>query len=596
MKPVKITLGIFLMLAFLGLNDARGQWAFDGTNIHNTNTGNVGIGNFPAATLLHVGKNMTEPTIRVHNMGGIGGATFQMVDNASGADWKFKATGTGGFKIRDNAFAIDVIQVEPNSLANALYIRSGGNVGIRTTTPVANLHVAETAFNFTGAFGTPVNLWSDGTNVAIGDDNNSSLLYVGQNTGDKGFVIWQYSPDPAYTYYSIGVYDGIHPLVLQEVGGNVGIRTTTPSALLDVHSSDNNYCWLGYTNASANYLYHNEDPLDGDGQTNLYAFRTRSSANDGVGYHNGGTNQCISGYSFWGDQYTFGTTGFNYNDYVRCGGVLGADAGGSYWGALGYKDSGGTGYGVYASGSTWGGGSGKSTPSAQIGIGLGAWGDLMGANIHGKIYGIYAEGENYASFSNGDVYKNKLDIHLQENENGTNTALYTNVSTDVTIMTTGTATLSQGMASIVFDRAFTECVSSEEPVVVTVTPTGSSNGVFLSQMSSTGFSVQENNAGKSNVTVNYIAVGKRAGYEQPLLSKEVIDAEYTGKLARGLHNEADKQTNSEGLYYENGQLVVGIHPSTLPDPNKPAEKTEKSSKKAATTGNNPAGKVQDDRR
>jgi hypothetical protein len=595
MKIVKITLGIILMLVFLGMNDALGQWAFDGSNIHNTNTGNVGIGSFPAATLLHVQKNMTEPNIRVQNLGGTGGATFQMVDNASGADWKFKATNAGGFKIRDNASALDIIQVEPGSTANAIYIKSGGNVGIRTTNPVANFQVAEAPFGYTGAFGTPVNAYTGGTNVAIGDDNSSSLLYVGQNTSDKGFLIWQFNQSPANAYYSVGTFNGSHPLVLQEIAGNVGIRTTTPSALLDVRTNANNYCWLGYTNSSANYLFHSEDPTDGDGQTDLYAYRTRSSDNSGVGYYNGGTNQGISGYSNWGDLYSFGTTGFNYNDYSRCGGVLGAEKFGAYWGALGYKDSGGTPYGVYASGATWGGGGGKSSQPAQIGIGLGAWGDLMGANIHGKIYGIYAEGENYALFSNGDVYKTKLDIHLQENGSGTNTALYTNVSTDVTIMTTGTATLSQGRASIAFDKAFTECVSSEEPVVVTVTPTGSSNGVFLSQVTSTGFTVQENNAGKSSVTVNYIAVGKRAGYEQPRLSKEVIETGYTGKLARGLHDDADTQTKSEGLYYENGQLVVGIHPSTLPDPNKPAEKSLIPTVKAATTGDNPAGKLQDGR-
>jgi hypothetical protein len=74
-------------------------------------------------------------------MGGTGGATFQMVDNTSAADWKFKATNAGGFKIRDNAFALDVIQVEANSSANALYINSSGFVGMGTTTPTSNLHI-----------------------------------------------------------------------------------------------------------------------------------------------------------------------------------------------------------------------------------------------------------------------------------------------------------------------------------------------------------------------------------------------------------------------------------------------------------------------
>jgi hypothetical protein len=249
---------------------------------------------------------------------------------------------------------------------------------------------------------------------------------------------------------------------------------------------------------------------------------------------------------------------------------LGAQENGLYWGALGYKNSGLSTFGGYFS--SYSSGTGKST-QASTGIGIGAWGDLIGADIHGKVYGVYAEGENYALYSNGPVYKNNLDVHLQENSSGTNTVLFTNVSSDVTVQTSGYSTLSGGKVSITFDPAFAASVSSETPVVVTVTPTGNSNGVYLSDVSKNGFTVVENNNGMSNVTVSFIAIGKRAGYEHPNLSGEVIDAAYTGKISRGLHNDSDTQTNGEGLYYENGQLTVGIHPSVLPDPNKPPQET-----------------------
>ncbi len=126
---------IIVMLAFLSLNEATGQWNTSGNNIYNTNTGNVGIGNSAPSTLLYVAKNMTEPTITVRNLGGTGGATYTMMDNVSGANWKFKATNTGGFKIRDHANLLDVFVIEPNSSANAIYIKSGGNVGMGTSTP-----------------------------------------------------------------------------------------------------------------------------------------------------------------------------------------------------------------------------------------------------------------------------------------------------------------------------------------------------------------------------------------------------------------------------------------------------------------------------
>jgi hypothetical protein len=55
---------------------------------------------------------------------------------------------------------------------------------------------------------------------------------------------------------------------------------------------------------------------------------------------------------------------------------------------------------------------------------------------------------------------------------------------------------------------------------------------------------------------------------------EVVSSDYVDKLSRGLHNDADTETDGEGLYYENGQLYVGLHPSVLPDPNRPREEFE----------------------
>ncbi len=518
----------------------------------NTFTGSFGtpISTWPFSTNVSIGDNSNGPVLYIG----------QSTANKGYISWQYNPVPSDAYMSIGTYDGINNLTLQ----------QIGGNVGVRTTTPAALFHVAEASPGYTGLFGTPISTWDLSTNVSIGDDDGEALMYIGQDGFNKGFVRWSYNAVGADAYFSLGSYSGSNPLILQEAGNNVGIGTFTPTSRLQVNYDLDGQAYLGYSAVYPNYFDHNEQDLNGDGQSAAYAFRTRPSASNGLGYAQYYSNSALKGYSFWGDLYSFGTSGFNYNDYTRCGGILGADVDGIYWGSLGYKNSGGSSYGGYFSSYTSGGG--KST-QANTGIGLGAWGDLMGADIHGRVYGVYAEGENYATFSNGPVYKNNIDVHLQENGSETNTVLYTYVSTDVSVQTSGQATLSNGRASISFDAAFAASVSSETPVIVTVTPIGNSNGVYLAEVSRSGFTVVENNAGKSNVTVNFIAIGKRAGYEHPILAQEVIDAAYTRNMARGLHNDADTGTSGEGLYYENGKLVVGIHPSTLPDPDKPLVET-----------------------
>ena len=132
---------LFSAIVFFASMGLQAQWSVNGTHIYNSNTGNVGIGISTPGYLLHVAKNMTAPSIRIQNLGGTGGAAFEMIDNASGADWKFKATNTGGFKIRDNSNGLDVIQVEANSAANVIYVNAAGNLGIGTANPTEKLAV-----------------------------------------------------------------------------------------------------------------------------------------------------------------------------------------------------------------------------------------------------------------------------------------------------------------------------------------------------------------------------------------------------------------------------------------------------------------------
>ncbi|HOX78564.1 MAG TPA: hypothetical protein PLW31_11060 [Bacteroidales bacterium] len=185
MKTAKLFFFVICILAWAGINETFAQWGVNGSHIYNTNAGNVGIGNNSPTTLLHVQKLMTEPTITIQNLGGTGGATYTMIDNASGANWKFKATLSGGFKIRDHANSLDVVVIEPNSAANSLYINSSGFIGIGTNAPAQKLTV------FGGDF-------------KIDDYYPFIFLNNTSTGGNMGITFWQAGEYRAWLYYDDG--------------------------------------------------------------------------------------------------------------------------------------------------------------------------------------------------------------------------------------------------------------------------------------------------------------------------------------------------------------------------------------------------------
>lgn len=304
-----------------------------------------------------------------------------------------------------------------------------------------------------------------------------------------------------------------------------------------------------------------ESNLADEGKHGVFGYQSTNTP--GSGYYHLNTHCGVLGRSEWGLNYNCGVQGamYLYDAGNRISGVIGIFTDNySVWGSLAYQSSGGSAYGGYLT--SYGSGTGKSD-GASTGIGLGAWGDLFGADIHGRVYGTYTEGDNYGLYSHGIVFRDNLDVHLQDTGGPSASVLYTNVSTHVTVQTSGYCQLSEGVCSVGFDENFQRVVSPDVPIVVTVTPMGSSNGVHLDRVDKNGFTVVENNAGKSDAQVAFIAIGRRAGYEAPQLPEEVVSSDYAEKLSRGLHNDADTVKDGQGLYYENGQLYVGIHPSLL---------------------------------
>jgi len=239
---------IIVVLALFGLNEAMGQWNTNGTHIYNSNSGNVGIGISSPGYLLHVSKNMTAPSIRIHNAGGIGGAAFEMVDNNSGANWKFKATNAGGFKIRDHANGLDVIQVEPNSAANRIYIKTGGNIGIGTNSPLSKLHIEDVDLGLQSSHLVNEHIIIEDYDGGLGlysenNGNYGSVICLGEmDAGDLnnkwGLYRTTSIANPAnqlrFSFGPNAAYHANPTRLAISHDGKVGIGTTSPSSKLEV--------------------------------------------------------------------------------------------------------------------------------------------------------------------------------------------------------------------------------------------------------------------------------------------------------------------------------------------------------------------------
>lgn len=225
MKKMK-TFRNLLMVAFLlaTFSLSAQLWVATGPHIRTTNTGFASIGTQGATPLytLDVNQLATEPTIAIRNTGLNGGAAFRMIDVTSGADWKFKAIQTGGFKIRDVAYGLDVMTFEKNSATHAIYVGGNGIVGFGTNAPT-DLH------GFGGKIDVRGDIQMSDANAFLQIDNtltNSNCGIVLSEVGAYTSWIW-YDGSANYLTINADPGGGFRKDIIVHSTGEVGIGTST---------------------------------------------------------------------------------------------------------------------------------------------------------------------------------------------------------------------------------------------------------------------------------------------------------------------------------------------------------------------------------
>lgn len=266
----------------------------------------------------------------------------------------------------------------------------------------------------------------------------------------------------------------------------------------------------------------------------------------------------VSGNATTSGTYKFGVYGSG-GTTTRSGGVLGNDYGLAL-GALGYYAANGNDYSVYGFGQahTNGLGTGRiSDPlenKTNTNIGLGIYGGAMGGWVRGLKYGFHVKGETYSLYIDGKGYTNKPLTYLIETNENTKIASYMTTSIKPEVTINGKTQLQNGKIFIPFDNSFQKIISNVDDVIITATPQGKSNGIYIDQITNKGFWIYENNNGESNVKISWIAITKIKGEENPNTPSDLLTSDFDKKMDGVMYNDNNKDGNPQSLWWDGTKM------------------------------------------
>jgi hypothetical protein len=307
------------------------------------------------------------------------------------------------------------------------------------------------------------------------------------------------------------------------------------------------------------FVYRQQQTATGDGQSTLQGYRDRNTQNQGTSYGQVGSNTGVTGSSFWGDDYSFGTGGWNYNDFVRTGGVIGAEIYGAYFGILGYKSSSTNFYGVYGS-NAYGNGTGLLPSTGAAGIGGGFYGNFIGSTSKGSVVGQLNSGDLFSQYNNGNLYTVGKNVELVKSADKVN-PMYTLTSTESNIYAKGRVELTNGTAHVAFTEEFKSLLN--EIPVITVTANGECKGVYVASVDKDGFTIKEFAQGNSNASISWIAVGVRIDNQLDLATKIVTAPDFDRNIQQVLYSDGNLEGKAMGIWWDGSTIRFGEIPAKL---------------------------------
>jgi hypothetical protein len=222
-----------------------------------TETGNVGIGTTAPSTTLDVSGTIrastslttgfVSPNLLVNNATGNGSTVLALMTPNLTTGGNMSAMFFGQTSGNGNMGQLNFGYYGNNNTQNnmsltffggggsQMYLVNNGNIGIGTTSPLAKLDVAGN-----GRFTGPGGVGTNGSLLITGQDANTHSLYVAGAASQKRIGFGHTGTVGNIFAYDYGAMAS-QSLCFQLPGGNVGIGTASPTALLHIlESSANN--------------------------------------------------------------------------------------------------------------------------------------------------------------------------------------------------------------------------------------------------------------------------------------------------------------------------------------------------------------------
>ena len=280
------------------------------------------------------------------------------------------------------------------------------------------------------------------------------------------------------------------------------------------------------------------------------------STTAGTGFSNCASG--VQGTATASGTYKFGVYGSG-GTTARSGGVFGYD-GGLAMGALGYYSNSGIDYSVYgfSQSHTTGSGTGKISNSSSLekntNIGLGIYGGVMGGWVRGMKYGFHTKGETYSLYIDGNGYTNKPLAFLINTNDQKKVVSFMNTSLHPEVSLNGKTNLNNGKIFIAFEKSFSQIISNIDDVIITATPQGKSNGVYIDNITKEGFWIYENNNGISNVKISWIAITKIKGEENPIVPSDLLSNDFDTKMNNVMFNDSTTTDASQSIWWDGTKI------------------------------------------